>query len=74
MREIVGIQTADTLLDLDRQGQQQRRYGGAENNVGQSQGLHDGVDRRPGMIRQTDEHRGVAAFDVADLKDEHVRG
>ena len=70
--EIVGVETADPLVDLHRQGEEEGGHGRAEHDIGERQGLHDGVDGRPGVGRQVDEYRGVASPDVADLQDEHV--
>ena len=66
-----GIERVRPLVDLHREGEQQRRHRGADDHVGEGQRLHDRIDGLRAH-RHLGEYRGDGVLAVADAEQEEI--
>src|SRR6266566_3905665 len=71
--KLVRIERAESLVRLDGYSQQQGGYGSLDDDVGQRERLHDGVDGGRAR-RDVREVRRDRAAPVADRQEQHVGG
>src|SRR5579859_401305 len=69
--QLLRVQGPETLVGLDREGQEQGGHRGLDDHVGESERLDDRIDRG-GVVRDVEVVRRDRAGDVADREQQNV--